>query len=182
MAGQLGWVVWSATDPFRVRRGFFGGDPGRESLFSPFLWSGDAIYFWERSFDPKHKASPRASRAGQPSCQPSWPAKLACQAGLPSWVRWLGRGSQAGELLVLPSRRGSEHGRATQPAGHYSLTDRSPLCGANLPTLYSLTKKWEKSYISPQKGAAHTGVRARHPHRGHPLPFPISFARADTQR
>ena len=134
ISGQLGWVVWSATDPFRVRRGFLGGDPGRESLFPPFLWSGDAIYFWERSFDPKHKASPRASRAGQPSCQPSWPAKLACQAGLPSWVRWLGRGSQAGELLVLPSRRGSQHGRATQPAGHYPLTDRSPLCGANLPS------------------------------------------------
>ena len=133
ISGQLGWVVWSATDPFRVRRGFFLG-PWTGISFFPFSLVWGCNLFLGKKLRSETKASPRASRAGQPSCQPSWPAKLACQAGLPSWVRWLGRGSQAGELLVLPSRRGSQHGRATQPAGRYPLTDRSPLCGANLPT------------------------------------------------
>ena len=151
LAGQLGWPAWlgglERDGPLPSPPGFFWGGPWTGISFFPFSLVWGCNLFLGKKLRSETKASPRASRAGQPSCQPSWPAKLACQAGLPSWVRWLGRGSQAGELLVLPSRRGSQHGRATQPAGHYPLTDRSPLCGANLPTCTLSGRNQSNSYV-----------------------------------
>ena len=90
ISGQLGWVVWSATDPFRVRRGFFLGTLDGNLFFPLFFGLGMQSIFGKeasiRNTKPALAPAELASRAASQAGQPSWPAKLACQAGSGGWV------------------------------------------------------------------------------------------------
>ena len=113
-AAQLGWPAWLASLAgwFGARRtpsesaGVFWGGTLDGNLFFPLFFGLGMQSIFGKEASIRNKS--------QPSRQPSWPAelpaKLASQAGLPSWPAKLGQ--VAGSWIT-----GWRAARATQPEG-----------------------------------------------------------------
>ena len=144
LAGQLGWPAFLAS-----LAGWFGArrTPSESAgVFFWGLWTGISFFpfslVWGCNLFLGKKL--RSETQSQPSRQPSWPAelpaKLASQAGLPSWPAKLGQ--VAGSWIT-----GWRAARATQPEGQPARA-RYP-AGWPLPTHGPLATLWgEPSYLN----------------------------------